>query len=295
MKSIPLAPSKKAFTLIELLVVIAIIAILAAILFPVFAQAKLAAKKTASLSNTKQTTLGTLIYVGDTDDVMPLTAVYEWSGATPEKGWPTRIAPYLKNVPILRNPIDSGTDGPSSNAALLGPWISYASNSLTNWSTDNGVNNNSPIGVITPYFPWEKYNPLSATSFGRPAETIIFAERHNQDALKAFPTWGDSPIRADFQPWMAFVYDDARSSAPWSPGISGLIPRGTRTVAPSGYPGNIYAENDPKDKAGTMSAHFSGTGTVSFVDGHAKAMKPEATNPDPINTPEKNMWDGRRS
>lgn len=62
---------KKAFTLIELLVVIAIIAILAAILFPVFAQAKLAAKKTTSLSNQKQIMLGLIMYAGDSDDVYP--------------------------------------------------------------------------------------------------------------------------------------------------------------------------------------------------------------------------------
>ena len=65
---------KRAFTLIELLVVIAIIAILAAILFPVFAQAKLAAKKTASLSNIKQVALGGILYSTDYDDDMVLTA-----------------------------------------------------------------------------------------------------------------------------------------------------------------------------------------------------------------------------
>jgi len=59
---------KRAFTLIELLVVIAIIAILAAILFPVFAQAKLAAKKTQSLSNVKQLGLALQMYLGDSDD-----------------------------------------------------------------------------------------------------------------------------------------------------------------------------------------------------------------------------------
>ncbi|CAN5551225.1 hypothetical protein BH11ARM2_BH11ARM2_16050 [soil metagenome] len=62
---------KKAFTLIELLVVIAIIAILAAILFPVFAQAKQAAKKTASLSNVKQHATAIIMYGGDSDDVFP--------------------------------------------------------------------------------------------------------------------------------------------------------------------------------------------------------------------------------
>ncbi len=61
--------NRKAFTLIELLVVIAIIAILAAILFPVFAQAKLAAKKTAGLTQAKQIGTGAQIYLADYDDV----------------------------------------------------------------------------------------------------------------------------------------------------------------------------------------------------------------------------------
>src|SRR5687768_3021191 len=64
---------KRAFTLIELLVVIAIIAILAAILFPVFAQAKEAAKRTTALSNTKQTGLAIVIYSAENDDVFPLS------------------------------------------------------------------------------------------------------------------------------------------------------------------------------------------------------------------------------
>src|SRR5947199_8907686 len=63
---------KRAFTLIELLVVIAIIAILAAILFPVFSQAKEAAKKTQCLSNTKQIGIGLYLYLNDSDDMLPM-------------------------------------------------------------------------------------------------------------------------------------------------------------------------------------------------------------------------------
>lgn len=77
----------RAFTLIELLVVIAIIAILAAILFPVFAQAKEAAKKTQSLSNFKQTGTATLVYLSDNDDTYPLSMRFNsaagvwWNGS----------------------------------------------------------------------------------------------------------------------------------------------------------------------------------------------------------------------
>ena len=71
---------RKAFTLIELLVVIAIIAILAAILFPVFAQAKEAAKKTAALSNVKQTGTSFAIYLSDSDDTFPLGYRYTPGG-----------------------------------------------------------------------------------------------------------------------------------------------------------------------------------------------------------------------
>jgi len=89
---------KKGFTLIELLVVIAIIAILAAILFPVFAQAKLAAKKTVDLSNLKQIGLAALMYANDYDDFFPrndylLPTRQQWAPFTYREA----VGPYIKN------------------------------------------------------------------------------------------------------------------------------------------------------------------------------------------------------
>ena len=83
---------RRGFTLIELLVVIAIIAILAAILFPVFAQAKEAAKKTACLSNLKNLSVAAILYAGDADDGLPNTGETAlWSGRYFR--WP--LMPYL--------------------------------------------------------------------------------------------------------------------------------------------------------------------------------------------------------
>jgi prepilin-type N-terminal cleavage/methylation domain-containing protein len=100
---------KRAFTLIELLVVIAIIAILAAILFPVFAQAKAAAKKSSSISNLKQLTLAQLMYAGDYDDIF--TYGFNTGGSSRRDTWrPTfdwMLQPYIKNWDILTSPGDS--------------------------------------------------------------------------------------------------------------------------------------------------------------------------------------------
>ncbi len=92
---------RKAFTLIELLVVIAIIAILAAILFPVFAQAKLAAKKTQVLSNVKQIGTSQFMYSNDYDDTSP---------ALGQGDWTDKLYPYVKNEDLFLNPLRSDFD-----------------------------------------------------------------------------------------------------------------------------------------------------------------------------------------
>ena len=112
---------KKAFTLIELLVVIAIIAILAAILFPVFAQAKLAAKKTQGLSQSKQIGTGLQIYLGDSDDTLPAYRFTEDLNNTPIN--PTYLKLKAAGDPNADTKIESTARNTIFINQLLDPYI----------------------------------------------------------------------------------------------------------------------------------------------------------------------------
>ena len=103
--------NNRAFTLIELLVVIAIIAILASILFPVFARARENARRASCQSNLKQIGLGMMMYIQDYDERYPMA---EWTVLPSVDGaWPVLLQPYLKSTQIFHCPSDSADEGSS--------------------------------------------------------------------------------------------------------------------------------------------------------------------------------------
>jgi prepilin-type N-terminal cleavage/methylation domain-containing protein/prepilin-type processing-associated H-X9-DG protein len=168
---------RRAFTLIELLVVIAIIAILAAILFPVFAQAKEAAKKTACLSNMKQLGLGVALYLGDSDDRMYFRSgsANSRSGNIPtanENRWWNMLMPYVKTKEIFRCPSDS-VPTPSKDL-------------------NNGT---SILRSYISIFPAES---LVATSLETVVDTPLVTEKWGQDANGPITDSWIEPYNGDF-------------------------------------------------------------------------------------------------
>ncbi len=140
---------RRAFTLIELLVVIAIIAILAAVLFPVFSRAKQSAKRSACLSNLRQIALGNELYLNDYDDRMPWVPDGELQLTPPVNSSGKRYAvvgsfmplwhPYTKSVQIFRSPVlGQKLDGWKS--LFEAPWrengIDIPSKGVTNYISD---------------------------------------------------------------------------------------------------------------------------------------------------------------
>ncbi len=102
---------KRGFTLIELLVVIAIIAILAAILFPVFARAREKARQTSCLSNLRQLATGVAMYASDNDGMMPwqqTLVVWDALGTLGMSPWLQVVEPYVKNRNIFKCPSGPG-------------------------------------------------------------------------------------------------------------------------------------------------------------------------------------------
>jgi prepilin-type N-terminal cleavage/methylation domain-containing protein len=171
---------RKGFTLIELLVVVAIIAILAAILFPVFAQAREKARQTACTSNLKQIATGALMYAQDYDETMCVwTGGYNWN--TWGTMYPRLIDPYIKSG-IKYNSGDNSTEikdvwaCPTAKGQLSVLSNTYAYNYYTLGGLNLNVNPSSRGSNWGPYQDPSYNRPAPLASLNKPAETIMFVE-----------------------------------------------------------------------------------------------------------------------
>ena len=279
------------FTLIELLVVIAIIAILAAILFPVFAQAKAAAKKIADLSNIKQIELGTIMYTNDYDDhymfadMNPgptIQYAYRWSSTEV-------IGPYLKNTQLFLSPLDSSYVPAAGNGNFLVPLpstrgaqepMSYVANSLSN----DWLNYGSYCG----YFPQnlgitDCSGALAPGSYwgGQTGGTVNGSGVRIGGTLKS----GSMATTQAVSPTSLIVFGGGNIQEDTWAGCPDL----GNTETPSGcYSGDLTFGWDAMDDANgtdygaanaTLQAawHKAGNGgNFAFADGHAKNMQPGA-------------------
>ena len=178
---------RRGFTLIELLVVIAIIAILAAILFPVFAQAREAARKTQCLSNTKQFGTAVMMYVQDYDELYPLS-IYPASIGGSMRAFSVfdAIIPYTKNAGIVACPSEPkamdwdailgvAASGIEPNPGCFGGALGTSPGNFKYLS----YNANYAVfqeGQGNPYFGGGGDPPTAMAALARPAENTIFGD-----------------------------------------------------------------------------------------------------------------------
>jgi len=261
---------KSGFTLIELLVVIAIIAILAAILFPVFSTAREKARQTSCASNMKQLGLATIQYTQDYDECymqgnVPYAA-YVSSGYNqqdaPGHGWAGQIYPYVKATGAFVCPSDTTQIVPGNtviddwdetagafggvNAGVCGGQlyvISYA------------INQNIADGVATTNGPF----PLS--SFDAPTATILYFEI----------TGGAADITNHGVPGCSnHVYVDANSA----PGIGWAWMSPAGTVPATGWWPGMEGRSAGSFWDGSQYGRHSGGANYAFADGHVKWLMP---------------------
>jgi len=267
---------RNAFTLIELLVVIAIIAILAAILFPVFAQAKAAAKKTACLSNNKQLGLAVVMYAGDYDDIM-CPRVIRVNQVT--LSWRTLTFPYVKSANLYQCPTNPARNAPTADYTCdannncgwnIEPGKFYTSyNANWNW---NGLG--GPFG--------DNIDGVSMTISPNPAQVISLTESSlNTSGVNLVVPWAlgqlmTSPSAADGSAGHIWTHNKITTFAFLDGHAKGLRPTTTMNnvndadPTKSSRPNMWCLDNAPWHDAGSGSGadYTDALATLQFAEDH---------------------------
>lgn len=165
-----------AFTLIELLVVISIIALLAAILFPVFGRARENARRSACISNLKQIGIGLMQYTQDYDEIMPFMDVHVAPPGAYSGGWMHTLQPYIKSYQVYKCPSDSAANPSASNDQS-----SYGVNAC-GWK--DKISLHGPIST----FISGQLKAVHMSVIGNPSTTIFLGDRNGPWST---PQWCD--------------------------------------------------------------------------------------------------------
>ncbi len=270
MKSVTATAGKNAFTLIELLVVIAIIAILAAILFPVFAQAREEARMTVCLSNQKQIGLGMDMYVQDYDEMYPLVRAVDSKYI--EGNWKDLLQPYIKNLEIFRCPSNPASQVYDESGNANSGYAPNAPKTYRGYFFYRAFfMSSSPVGSGD---WWAGYN-YSQVAFPYPSNTLLVGE--NKD------------VYPDYGPWMAMVPNWGPSGANWgahhhgSDRASNIVfmdghakyTTWDATCTPTNGDGtNMWAYNPSNMNFGTMNLSWINTFCTTLQQAEAKGQLP---------------------
>lgn len=250
-----------AFTLIELLVVIAIIAILAAILFPVFAQARDKARQTSCLSNLKQLGLGMNMYAQDNEGALMQTS-WELGSFKAKVHWSYLVQPYVKNDAVFVCPSDPDPVKPLNR--ICGPndivGVTLCDAQVPAFSYVNSYN----------AIPAHDWLPPSESQFDKPASMIILGERRNNmnDAAKT--------VIGQWKGTSAFI--GTSTSRGTSNGSGQICPGDTfRYATINDVNTGLTTSNDNPEIVRVKFDRHVGGANYAFFDGHAKWFRLEQT------------------
>jgi prepilin-type N-terminal cleavage/methylation domain-containing protein/prepilin-type processing-associated H-X9-DG protein len=239
------ANARHAFTLIELLVVIAIIAILAAILFPVFAQARDKARQTACLSNTKQMSLGVIQYTNDYDELLPVIG----DNAQCRGRWQWQIYPYVKNPDVFTCPNIPANrwNPPTADVTCNGQLLRLGQGDISGFGWSGALNydtrGQSPVNtLIAPGY--------SIAEIKKPAETILIGDV-SYEGEAGYYMYPRNPALAGTSVTSIWYYPNFRHNTSQTRQVTSTAGKKGQTVFP--FP-------------------VAGRANFVFLDGHAKSL-----------------------